>query len=159
MKRIHSWESSKRNICNCSIVIQVHSLETFLSSDRNFNMIIQTENKSLKKKKKKADLESFTGETQESALIYSDFKHFQMDAGRNILLKCSCLLVMWFFPCEKEQTLLNSKGADCFPAEITKFKSLRTVEIGSPRREHGTEFYFLRNQKKKTNLTLILTVL
>lgn len=66
---------------------------------------------------------------------------------------------MWFFPCEKEQTLLNSKGADCFPAEITKFKSLRTVEIGSPRREHGTEFYFLRNQKKKTNLTLILTVL
>lgn len=38
-------------------------------------MIIQTENKSLKKKKK-ADLESFTGETQESALIYSDFKHF-----------------------------------------------------------------------------------
>lgn len=39
-------------------------------------MIIQTENKSLKKKKKKADLESFTGETQESALIYSDFKHF-----------------------------------------------------------------------------------
>lgn len=71
----NSWESSKRNICNCSIVIQVHSLETFLSSDRNFNMIIQTENKSLKKKKK-ADLESFTGETQESALIYSDFKHF-----------------------------------------------------------------------------------
>lgn len=49
----NSWESSKRNICNCSIVIQVHSLETFLSSDRNFNMIIQTENKSLKKKKKK----------------------------------------------------------------------------------------------------------